>query len=309
MRTRLRDHDVFVGNGGVSGWRGGDAPRLVLWHGAGMDRTVWVLLARYFARHGVDVIAPDLPAHGGSRGEPLGSIEAMAQWGAELIDSLAREPGAGDGPLILAGHSMGSLLALELSARLSERGTPPAALWLLGSAYPMSVAAPLLAAAERNSPVAADIIITFGHAYASRLGHNDVAGISVHNLARALLRRAAPGVLHRDLQACHDYAGGERAAESLHDCAVHLLVGDEDRMTPARGSAALATLLGARTHRIAGSGHMMMNEQPERVLATLRGLLAEVRQDVSAGAPTASSSAAKIAARIPSTLPTPGTLR
>jgi len=285
MHIELRDRTVFVGNGGrakegAADWRGGGTPRLLLWHGAGMDRTVWVLLARYFARHGVDVIVPDLPGHGASGGEPLPDIESMADWGIELIEALCERHGLGDGPLLVAGHSMGSLLALELAGRLARRDEPPAALWLLGSNYPMNVTPVLLEAARLDSPVAIDIIATYGHAYASRLGHNDVAGISVHNMARALLRRADPGVLHTDLEACRRYEGGERAAAGLQGCPVQLIVGDEDRMTPPRAAQALAGLTGADVHRIVDCGHMMMSEQPERVLATMRSLLATALRSV-----------------------------
>ena len=49
-------------------------PDVVLVHGAGMDRTVWTLQARYLAHHGRNVLALDLPGHGRSGGAPLASI-------------------------------------------------------------------------------------------------------------------------------------------------------------------------------------------------------------------------------------------
>ena len=52
-------------------------------HGTGQDHTIWVLPTRYFARHGKNVLAIDLPGHGRSGGKPLETIEAM---GADYDD-------------------------------------------------------------------------------------------------------------------------------------------------------------------------------------------------------------------------------
>src|SRR5262245_2650195 len=77
-------------------------PLVVFIHGASLDHTVWALLARYFAHHGCAVLAPDLPGHGRSGGEPLTSIAAMADFIAALIEA------AGARRATLIGHSMGS---------------------------------------------------------------------------------------------------------------------------------------------------------------------------------------------------------
>src|SRR6266849_8693889 len=95
--TGGRDHDPAL-------------PLVVFVHGAGLDHTVWALLARWFAHRGWGVLAPDLPGHGRSDGEPLGSIAAMADWTAALIAV------AGASKATIIGHSMGSLVALETAA-------------------------------------------------------------------------------------------------------------------------------------------------------------------------------------------------
>ena len=59
---------------------------VVFIHGTGMDHTVWVLPSRYFARHGYNVMAPDLPAHGRSKGQPAPTIDAMAE---SVIEAMA----------------------------------------------------------------------------------------------------------------------------------------------------------------------------------------------------------------------------
>ncbi len=90
MNIELDGNAVFVGRGGVD-WQAG-LPTLFMQHGAGMNRTVWVLLGRYFARHGYNVVLADLPGHGNSAGAPLPSIEANAEWLWRLLEALAILP-------------------------------------------------------------------------------------------------------------------------------------------------------------------------------------------------------------------------
>src|SRR5258708_13953377 len=54
-------------------------PTIVFIHGAGMDHTVWALQTRYFAHHGRNVLALDLPGHGPSAGPGVASIDDMAR--------------------------------------------------------------------------------------------------------------------------------------------------------------------------------------------------------------------------------------
>ena len=82
-------------------------PCVVFIHGALNDHSVWTLLARWFAHHGFGVLAVDLPGHMRSAGPALASVEAMADWTLALLDA------AGVKQAALAGHSMGSLIALE----------------------------------------------------------------------------------------------------------------------------------------------------------------------------------------------------
>ena len=45
-------------------------PSVLFVHGAANDHMVWALQSRYFAHHGWNVLAPDLPGHGRSAGAP-----------------------------------------------------------------------------------------------------------------------------------------------------------------------------------------------------------------------------------------------
>ena len=53
-------------------------PVLVFIHGSGQSHLTWVLQTRYFAHRGFSVLAPDMPGHGLSSGEPLTSIADLS---------------------------------------------------------------------------------------------------------------------------------------------------------------------------------------------------------------------------------------
>ena len=82
-------------------------PSVVFIHGAQSDHSVWGLQTRYFAHHGYNVLAVDLPGHGRSAGPALGSIEEISAWLLALLDAAHIDKA------MLIGHSMGSLAALE----------------------------------------------------------------------------------------------------------------------------------------------------------------------------------------------------
>lgn len=268
MNIQLDGSTVFVGQGGVD-WQP-ERKTLVLLHGAGMDRTVWVLLARYFARHGFNMVTPDLPGHGASGGEPLTRIDAQAGFLWRLLDQLQAEHGLPDSPVVLGGHSMGALVVAEAAGQRADR---VAQLLLLGTGYPMPVAQPLLEAARANAQSAIDMIALFSHCHQSQLGHNPVAGISVLNSAMALLERAAPGVLFADLSACNAYQGLPDAAAAYGKGKTTVIVGDADRMTPMQMSRNLVDGFGAELAILDQCGHMVMSEQPEQTLQAVRQAL------------------------------------
>lgn len=232
-------------------------------HGAGMDHSVWVLQSRYFAYHGCNVLAVDLPGHGRSSGNALATIGDAAEWLAQLLDA------AGIDSAVVVGHSMGSLIALEFAARYPHRAD---ALALLGSATPMTVAESLLRAAQANDTKAIDLIVGWGHSVRSALGGNPLPGLWLVNESRRLLERAPAGVLYADLTACNGYTGGVTSAAQV-SCPARVVAGRRDLMTPYRAAAALSKILPNSDYVvIADCGHMMMIEQPDATLDALIGL-------------------------------------
>lgn len=260
MQLTVNGIDTFVATGGRE--FDPSLPTVVLLHGAGFDRTSWALHSRWFAHHGIGVLAPDLPGHGRSSGAPLLTIAEMADWTAALLDA------AGAAKARLIGHSMGSLIALETAARHPAKVT---ALGLIGTAATMTVGPDLLKAAEANDHAAIDMVSIWGLGFAAELGGSLAPGLWMHFGAERVLEQCKPGVLFSDLSACNSYQGALAAAAKV-TVPVTLILGERDMMTPARAGKALAAALpNSRTVVLSGAGHMMMAERPDELLAALQG--------------------------------------
>ena len=249
-------------------------PTFVFIHGAQNDHSVWAGQSRYFAHHGVNVLAVDLPGHGRSGGPALASVEAMARWIIALLDA------AGVGKAVLIGHSMGSLIALEAASQSPARVT---ALAMLGTTYPMKVSNALLDGARENEPVAIDTVNIFSHARAQTFQpqhpQSPLAGVSTMGVARRLMQRMSainPAQLfYTDFNACNAYANGEAAARALA-CPVLFVFGAKDMMTPARSTALLTNAMASSRTVMIDAGHSLMTEQPDAVLDALIGFAKEL---------------------------------
>ncbi|HVF64620.1 MAG TPA: alpha/beta hydrolase [Casimicrobiaceae bacterium] len=237
---------------------------VVFVHGAANDHSVWALQSRYFAHHGYDVLAVDLPGHGRSAGDPLATVERIAEWVAQLLDAAKIEQAA------LVGHSLGSLAVLEAASRHPQRVRRVA---LLGPAVPMPVSETLLGAAQANDPLAYEFIVGWSLSPARLLGGNPVPGLWMPGGALRLMQRSHAGALYTDLVACNSYQSGLAAAARLR-CPALVVVGTRDLMAPALSAQALiAALADPKVVTLEDCGHAMMAEEPDAVLDALRAFL------------------------------------
>jgi len=262
MLLGVSGNDVYA----YTGARSLDAalPTAVFVHGAGNDHSVWALQSRYFAHHGWNVLAVDLPGHGRSGGDALPSVEAIADWIPAVLDATKIVQAA------LVGHSLGSLAVLECAARHPGRVTKVA---LVGPAAPMPVSEALLDAAKRNDHSAFELITGWSYSASKKLGGNQVPGVWLTGSALRLLERTRPGVLHADLLACHRHATGVDSAARVR-CPSLVILGSRDIMAPPKNAQALiAALPSARVVTLPDCGHALMAEQPDAVLDALRTFL------------------------------------
>jgi pimeloyl-ACP methyl ester carboxylesterase len=259
MRLTVDGSDVYA----YTGSRRFDPARrtIVFVHGAANDHSVWTLQSRYFAHHGANIVAVDLPAHGRSGGTPLASVEAIADWLAAMLDA------AGIERATLVGHSLGALAALECAARQPAR---VAKLALLGPAAPMSVSDVLLDAARRDDHVAYELITGWSYSPGRQLGGNPAPGMWMTGNALRLMERLRPGVLSCDLVACNVYANapGCRCRSSAAPrcwCCTARHHGAGAQCAGDHRCARRFTRRQARRY-----GHAIMAEQPDAVLDALR---------------------------------------
>ncbi|MEO1191521.1 MAG: alpha/beta hydrolase [Pseudomonadota bacterium] len=262
METSLDGQSVYAATGGRPFEPA--RPTIIFLHGAGMDHSVWALQTRYFAHRGLSVLALDLPGHGRSGGDPLTSIEDLGAWVLRLQAALGLKQAA------LVGHSMGALIALEAAGSAPERCS---ALALLGAAPQMPVHPDLLAAAAANEPRALGLICDWGHGPTGHRGGNRAPGLWLLGGGIRLLEKARPGVLACDLEACNAYQQSASRGPAVRAPAL-VLSGALDKMTPAKAGGKLAALLPRGIFQaLPGAGHMMMLEQPDETLDSLRGFL------------------------------------
>jgi pimeloyl-ACP methyl ester carboxylesterase len=242
-------------------------PCVVFLHGALHDHSVFTLLARWFAHHGYGVLAPDYPGHGRSAGDPVPSVEALADWTLALLDAAGAKQAA------IVGHSLGSLVALEAAARGGDRCTR---LVLLATAYPMKVTESLFAAARETPLEAIDRINVFSHSTIAAKPAFPGPGAWLHGGNRALMRRQQAGqtgtnLFVHDFQLCDRYANGLQAAAQVR-CPATVVLAERDQMNAPRAAFELARALKTEPVMLPG-GHSLMQEQPDAVLNAKRDAL------------------------------------
>lgn len=249
-------------------------PGVVLVHGAMHDHSVWALQSRYLAHHGRAVLAVDLPGHGRSAGPALASVEALADWLVALLHA------SGLRRVALAGHSMGSLIALEAAARLAgDERVQAMQLAMIGTAFPMKVSPALLETALAAPLKAIDMVNAFSHSTLAAKPANPGPGTWVHGANRAVMQRmqavyeaAGHGNLfHHDFGVCDRYAGALQAAGRVR-CPARLVLGSKDSMTLPKAAAGLAEALKAGVVTLP-AGHSLMAEAPDGVLNALKDFL------------------------------------
>jgi pimeloyl-ACP methyl ester carboxylesterase len=209
MELLVNGHTTYCYSGGKE--HDPARPTVVFIHGVLNDHSVWILQSRWFANHGWNVLAVDLPGHCRSAGAPPASVEEATRFIVALLDA------AGVGKAALVGHSFGSLIALETAARAPDRVTHLA---LVGTAYPMVVSPALLDGALNDPQRAITMVNNFSHSLLAPPPSALGPGTWLYGSSRALMRRVLASnreanVFYIGFKACNEYANGEAAMAAV----------------------------------------------------------------------------------------------
>ena len=266
MYLRVNGHNTFCYTGGKPFDAG--RPTVLFIHGVLNDHSVWILQTRYFAHHGWNVLAPDLPGHCKSEGEPPRSVEDAAKFVIALLDA------AGVKTAALAGHSFGSLTALQVAATAPARVSHLA---LVATAFPMTVSPALLDDSLNQPMKAIDMVNMFSHSTLAPPPSTLGPGTWLHGSLKALMKRVLASnpkvnVFYTGFKACDDYRGGETAMEQVK-CPVLFILGRSDQMTlPKMAQSLIARSPAAKVVTLEAS-HALMSEAPDGVLFALKDFL------------------------------------
>ena len=278
VRTRIRTGDGASLS--VSDWRAPLPDRTVVFlHGLCLSQDAWAIQRRHVLRHfghHTRVISYDHRGHGDSGAAPT-STYRIAQLARDLDDVL--EALNVRGPLVLVGHSMGAMAALNYMAR-GARTAEVAGLVLcataagglaehgLGRLLRLPVFEPLLAVLDRCSPKTSRALVAPVRLALRRAHSGAVTQMAASALENNPLRTAAGFLASiRDMDLAHTL--GSISAPTT------VLSGGSDPLIPSALSRALAAAIPDATHvHLPHAGHMLPQLESRTVNAAVAAAVA-----------------------------------
>lgn len=270
---------------------------LVFSHGYALNQDCWHYQRRDLRAQG-RMVFWDQRSHGRSP-RTLAETNTIEQLGADLHAVL--EATAPDGPVVLVGHSMGGMTIMQLALDHPElfgtrvRGlallsTSPGGLRDVPFGLPSFAARPL----HRMLPVTAAVLmrnadlVEMGRSRVNDLSllftrfysFGSTASPALADFTHRMLGETPIDVVAEFLPTLqrHDRHAALRTMSRVPSL---VMVGQEDRMTPAEHSLDMARRMPRSELEIMpDSGHMMILEHYEQVNHQLRGLVARVRADL-----------------------------
>ena len=263
-------------------WDGPSETTFVLLHGLGGSHLSWVQVASGLSGLG-RVLAPDLPGFG--RSPRLGRATRLMdqrRWLARFLDEVA------PGPVVLAGNSMGGVVALLEGAVQPER---VAGVILTSSVFPMTggpIPNPLVlgAFAAYDVPRIGEVVVKTRNAAFDpetfvRVGlriltadpsaiPDDIVRLNAELIADLREDPEAEGAFLQAARSINSYVrsstAGRRAMSNVR-CPVLVIHGRKDRFVPAAyAEVALTTYPAWRGRLLARVGHVPQMETPARWL-------------------------------------------
>jgi pimeloyl-ACP methyl ester carboxylesterase len=228
---------------------------ICLVHGSGGTHGVWIRQMEGLADL-ARIVAIDLPGHGESGGDGVGTIDRAAATVRDVLDRV------GVARAVIGGHSMGGAIALAFALANLER---TAGLLLIGTGARLRVLPKIFETLERDYAEGVRFVVDLAVAANTAPETKDA-------LARQTLRNPRPAMIG-DFRACDAFDVmtrlGEIRAPTLVVC------GDEDQLTPVKYSRYLHDhIAGAQLVVVPGAGHYVQLERPDETTAAIRQFLA-----------------------------------
>jgi pimeloyl-ACP methyl ester carboxylesterase len=298
VRTVAADDGVSLSVEEIDPADGGEPELTVVFvHGYSLSRRCWHFQRRDLAaltEPRVHQVLFDLRGHGRS-GRPPARSCTIEQLGRDLDTVI--EAVAPTGPLVLVGHSMGGMTIMALAeARPELFADRVRAVALIatsaGEVARGNLSRPLMSRYNPLTQLAGqfaswqpglvDRVRTAGNPVARQavrrlaFGDRSVSPALVDFMVDMIGGTTVPVLTHfLNTLGTHDRIA---ALAGLRHCAVLVLGGDADQLTPFSHSERIAAELpDAELVRAPGAGHMVMLEQPELVTGTLVELLRSTR--------------------------------
>ncbi len=244
---------------GISFIRVGTGSRLYLVHGVGLRAEAWMAQVSKLSAT-LHCRAFDLPGHGASRALPRP---------ATLTQFTDRIAAAIDAPGVVAGHSMGAMIALDLAVRHPQLVQGVAALNAIYCRSPKAAEAVRRRAADLSTTELADPEATLTRWFADQ----DTA-------ERRACRKWLTGVATEHYRTAYEVFAAENGPADADlarvTCPGLFMTGGSDpNSTPAMSEAMARIAPNARAVIVAGAAHMMQMTHAGKVNAALEDLIRE----------------------------------
>jgi pimeloyl-ACP methyl ester carboxylesterase len=274
MKFLVEQQPAYVATSVAAGTSAGEVgfdpakPTVVLIHGAAEDHSVWnAVLSQTEDKQALktaNLLAVDLPGHGQSFGQAKVSIEAYADWLINLLDN------GGIKTATLIGHSMGSLIALDVARHHPKRVS---ALGLTGTAVPMPVSETVQQLVSADVAAACEQLARWNFYLRKNADGSFPPPTRAMQTYRTLLAAARPGVMTTDLAACAQYQLNDAAISAI-SVRTFILASEHDKMAAAAAAVSLCERLpNATLTMLSGVGHAMMQQAPVDVATWLTTLI------------------------------------
>ena len=253
MYLNYNSNDTFVSTGGKNIEL--NKPTICFVHGAGQNHFSFTQQIRYFANRGYNVLSPDFPGHGFSKGIPNSSIEEDAKWLLGVLEKI------GIKKFVLGGHSQGCLTALELSQLKPEvlKG-----IIFIAGASKIPVNDFLIGKASEDPYKAYDLMVTWGHGNQGSFSISEWPGHHHLSEGNSVMKINEMSALVNDLNSCNNYEGGLSAAEKINiDCLA--VLARFDIMTPLKAGKKLVNAIKNCESHVLNCGHFLPAEKPKEL--------------------------------------------